>query len=59
MMQVTWADEVLVSSDTDAMAKEVGEFDFILNTIPVDTKSTPTSIFSKWMAPCVLGAVEP
>ena len=30
------ADEVLISTDPDAMEKELGQFDFILNTIPVN-----------------------
>ena len=54
------ADEVLVSSDTDAMAKEVGEFDFILNTIPVDHKIDPyLDLLKVDGTMCVVGAVEP
>ena len=54
------ADEVPVSSDTDAMAKEVGEFDFILNTIPVDHKIDPyLDLLKVDGTMCVVGAVEP
>jgi uncharacterized zinc-type alcohol dehydrogenase-like protein len=54
------ADEVLVSSDSDAMAKEVGEFDFILNTIPVDHKIDPyLDLLKVDGTMCVVGAVEP
>jgi len=54
------ADEVLVSTDTEAMAKEVGEFDFILNTIPVDHKIDPyLDLLKVDGTMCVVGAVEP
>ncbi|WP_034293893.1 NAD(P)-dependent alcohol dehydrogenase [Herbaspirillum sp. RV1423] len=35
------ADEVLVSTDADAMAKNAASFDFILNTIPVPHSTNP------------------
>lgn len=54
------ADEVLLSTDTDAMAKEVGEFDFILNTIPVDHNIDPyLDLLKVDGTMCVVGAVEP
>jgi uncharacterized zinc-type alcohol dehydrogenase-like protein len=54
------ADEVLISTDADAMAKEVGEFDFILNTIPVDHKVDPyLDLLKVDGTMCVVGAVEP
>jgi len=54
------ADEVLVSTDPDAMAKEAGEFDFILNTIPVNHSVDPYLELLKVDATmCVVGAVEP
>ena len=54
------ADEVLLSTDTYAMAKEVGEFDFILNTIPVDHKIDPyLDLLKVDGTMCVVGAVEP
>ena len=37
------ADEVLLSTDADAMSAWKGRFDFLLNTIPCRTTSTPTS----------------
>ena len=54
------ADEVLISTDADAMAKEAGEFDFILNTIPVDHKVDPyLDLLKVEGTMCVVGAVEP
>jgi len=54
------ADEVLISTDAEAMAKEVGEFDFILNTIPVDHKVDPyLDLLKVDGTMCVVGAVEP
>jgi uncharacterized zinc-type alcohol dehydrogenase-like protein len=54
------ADEVLISTDTDAMTKEIGEFDFILNTIPVDHKVDPyLDLLKVDGTMCVVGAVEP
>jgi alcohol dehydrogenase (NADP+) len=54
------ADEVLVSTDPDAMAKEAGEFDFILNTIPVNHRVDPYVELLKVDATmCVVGAIEP
>ena len=54
------ADEVLLSTDSDAMEKEVGEFDFILNTIPVNHRVDPYLDLLKLDGTmCVVGAVEP
>ena len=54
------ADEVLLSTNADAMVKEVGEFDFILNTIPIDHKVDPNLDLLKVDGIMfVLGAVEP
>ena len=54
------ADDVLISSDLDAMAKEVGQFDFILNTIPVNHAIDPYLELLKIDGTmCVVGAVEP
>ena len=54
------ADEVLLSTDSDAMEKEMGEFDFILNTIPVNHKVDPYLDLLKLDGTmCVVGAVEP
>ena len=54
------ADEVLLSTDTDSMAKEMGQFDFILNTIPVNHAIDPyLDLLKVDGAMCVVGAVEP
>jgi len=54
------ADEVLLSTDEDAMAKEAGEFDFILNTIPVNHRVDPYLELLKLDGTmCVVGAIEP
>ncbi len=54
------ADEVLLSSSMDALAKEAGSFDFLLNTIPVNHDLTPYLELLKTNGTmCVVGAVEP
>ena len=54
------ADEVLLSSSVDALAKEAGSFDFLLNTIPVNHDLTPYLELLKTNGTmCVVGAVEP
>jgi uncharacterized zinc-type alcohol dehydrogenase-like protein len=54
------ADEVLLSTDSDAMAKEMGQFDFILNTIPVNHAIDPyLDLLKVDGTMCVVGAVEP
>ena len=54
------ADEILISTDSDQMAKQVGEFDFILNTIPVDHEVAPyLDLLKVDGTMCVVGAVEP
>ncbi len=54
------ADEVLLSSSLDALAKEAGSFDFLLNTIPVNHDLTPYLELLKTNGTmCVVGAVEP
>ena len=54
------ADEVLLSSSMDALSKEAGSFDFLLNTIPVNHDLTPYLELLKTNGTmCVVGAVEP
>ena len=54
------ADEVLLSSSMDALSKEAGNFDFLLNTIPVNHDLTPYLELLKTNGTmCVVGAVEP
>ena len=54
------ADDVLISSDTNAMKKENGEFDFILNTIPVNHSLDPyLDLLKIDAAMCIVGAIEP
>ena len=54
------ADDVLISSDANAMKKENGEFDFILNTIPVNHSLDPYLDLLKIDATmCIVGAIEP
>ena len=54
------ADEVLLSTDSDAMGKEAGQFDFILNTIPVNHRVDPyLDLLRLDGTMCVVGAVEP
>ena len=54
------ADDVLISTDKDAMSKEVGEFDFILNTIPVNHSiDAYLDLLKVDGTMCVVGAVEP
>jgi uncharacterized zinc-type alcohol dehydrogenase-like protein len=54
------ADEILISTDSNQMAKQAGEFDFILNTIPVDHDVAPyLDLLKVDGTMCVVGAVEP
>lgn len=54
------ADEVLVSKDEDAMRKQAGTFDFLLNTVPVGHDVNPYVALLKRDATMVLvGAIEP
>ena len=54
------ADDVLISSDDKAMSKQVGEFDFLLNTIPVNHNIDPyLDLLKTDDTMCVVGAVEP
>lgn len=54
------ADEVLLSTDQDAMAKATASFDFLLNTIPVGHDTDPYMNLLKLDAAMVLvGAIEP
>ena len=54
------ADEVLLSSSADALTKEAGSFDFLLNTIPVDHDLTPfLELLKTDGTMCVVGAIEP
>ena len=47
------ADEVLLSSSMDALCKEAGSFDFLLNTIPVNHDITPYLELLKTNGTCV------
>ena len=54
------AEEVLLSSSVDALTKEAGSFDFLLNTIPVDHDLTPfLELLKTDGTMCVVGAIEP
>ena len=54
------ANEILISTDSNQMAKQAGEFDFILNTIPVDHEVAPyLDLLKVDGTMCVVGAVEP
>ena len=54
------ADEVLVSSEPDQMVKAAGEFDFLLNTIPVNHVVDPyLDLLKVGGSMCVVGAIEP
>ena len=54
------ADEVLLSSSPEKLAKVNGSFDFLLNTIPVNHDLTPYLELLKTNGTmCVVGAVEP
>jgi uncharacterized zinc-type alcohol dehydrogenase-like protein len=54
------ADEVLVSTDKDAMQKWAGKFDFLLNTIPVGHDVNPYLNLLKYnKTMCLVGAIEP
>ena len=54
------ADEVLLSSSPEKLAKVNGSFDFLLNTIPVNHDLTPyRELLNTNGTMCVVGAVEP
>jgi len=54
------ADEVLLSSSPEKLAKVNGSFDFLLNTIPVNHDLTPyLELLNTNGMMCVVGAVEP
>ena len=54
------ADDVLIASDTGAMSKQLGEFDFLLNTIPVNHNiDSYLDLLKIDGTMCVVGAVEP
>jgi len=54
------ADEVLLTSNPEKLAKENGSFDFLLNTIPVNHDLTPYLELLKTNGTmCVVGAIEP
>ena len=58
--KILGADETLISTNPDQMAKQAGEFDFILNTIPVDHDVAPyLDLLKVDGTMCVVGAVEP
>ncbi|MDF1762699.1 MAG: NAD(P)-dependent alcohol dehydrogenase [Oleibacter sp.] len=54
------ADDVLISTDKDAMKKWQGKFDFLLNTIPVGHDVNPYMGLLKYnKTMCFVGAIEP
>ena len=54
------AEEVLISSNKEAMENQLGQFDFILNTIPVNHRIDPyLDLLKVDGTMCVVGAVEP
>ena len=58
--KILGADEILISTDSNEMTKQAGEFDFILNTIPVDHNIDPyLDLLKVDGTMCVVGAVEP
>ena len=58
--KILGADEILISTDSNEMTKQAGEFDFILNTIPVDHEVAPyLDLLKVDGTMCVVGAVEP
>ena len=58
--KILGADEILISTDSNQMTKQTGEFDFILNTIPVDHNIDPyLDLLKVDGTMCVVGAVEP
>ncbi len=53
------ADEVLVSTDADAMKRATGTFDFILNTIPVPHDVNPYQKLLRYKgAQCIVGVID-
>ncbi len=54
------ADDVLLSKDEDAMAAWAGQFDFLLNTIPVPHDCNPyLNLLKRDATMCIVGAVGP
>ncbi|MEL6168148.1 MAG: NAD(P)-dependent alcohol dehydrogenase [Pseudomonadota bacterium] len=54
------ADEILISSDADAMAAAASTFDFLLNTIPVSHDLTPYAVLLKPdCAMVIVGSITP
>ncbi|GAA0872190.1 NAD(P)-dependent alcohol dehydrogenase [Gangjinia marincola] len=54
------ADEVLISKDEDAMSKQEGSFDFLLNTIPVGHDVNPyVNLLKRDATMVMVGAIEP
>jgi uncharacterized zinc-type alcohol dehydrogenase-like protein len=54
------ADEVLLSTDADAMKAAVNSFDFLLNTIPVGHDTDPyMNLLKRDATMVIVGAVEP
>jgi uncharacterized zinc-type alcohol dehydrogenase-like protein len=54
------AHEVLISKDEDDMAKHVGSFDFLLDTIPVRHDLNPyLGLLKRDSTLCIVGAIEP
>ena len=54
------ADEVLLSTDAEAMAAAQGRFDFLLNTVPVPHDFNPyLGLLKRDATMCIVGAVGP
>lgn len=54
------ADEVLISTDADAMKEATGSFDFLLNTIPVGHDADPyMNLLKRDGTMVIVGSVEP
>jgi alcohol dehydrogenase (NADP+) len=54
------ADDVLISTDANAMAQWAGKFDFLLNTIPVPHDMNPyVALLKRDATMCVVGALGP
>ena len=54
------ADEVLISTDADAMKNAAGKFNFLLNTIPVGHDINPyLGLLKRDGTMCIVGALDP
>lgn len=54
------ADEVLLSTDNQAMEQNANSFDFLLNTIPVSHDMNPyIGLLKRDATMCIVGAIEP